>query len=142
MKSAIYPKVPEESGRRLVNNRLAGGLAVFVCLMGLFFNLTASSLMPRVKCRIRGERLAVRPERLNYGERAVDGGWKAPTFAGNQWVDSQPFDTETPDIDPVMVKSKRIAAFFIGCSATRSRASSSPSRISTPLYLVHKSLLC
>jgi hypothetical protein len=142
MKSAIYPKVRGESGRRIKKNRLAGGLTALICLTGLLFNLTASSIMPKIKGRIRIERPAVRPERLNCGQRAVDGGWIAPTRAGNQWVFSQPFDSETPDIDPVMVKSKRIAAFFIDCSATRPRASSTASRIATPIYLVHKSLLC
>jgi len=142
MKSAIYPKVSGESGRRLVKNRLAGSLAAFICLAGLLFNLTASSLMPPVKARIRSDRPAVRPERLNYRERAAEDSWSAPIRAGSQWVFSEPFDTESPDIDPVMVKSKKIAAFFIACSALTPRVPSTASRITTPLYLIHKSLLC
>jgi hypothetical protein len=142
MKPAIYTEDLGESGRRLVKHRLTGGLAAFICLTGLLFNLTASSLIPPVNGRIRGVRLAIRPERLNYSVPAKNVGWNVPIHVGSQWVFSQPFDTETPDIDPAMVRSKKIAAFFIAGSAMRRRASSPASRISTPLYLVHKSLLC
>jgi hypothetical protein len=142
VKSAIYARVIGESGYRHGQNRQGIGLAAFICLTGLLLKLAASPLVPPVQYPATAETIIERPDRFTHTGRTVAGGWNAPIHAGTQWIFSQPVDTETPDTDPVVTKSKKTATFFIACNASRQRVTSTARPISTPLYLFHKSLLC
>jgi hypothetical protein len=59
-----------------------------------------------------------------------------------KWAFSQPAESEMPDIEPAMAKTKKITAPFSPCNAMRQRAGDPARRATKALYLFHKSLLC
>lgn len=55
---------------------------------------------------------------------------------------SSPVESETPDIEPAMLKYKTIAILAVACPAWAPWAQTIVRRASVPLYLTHQSLLC